>query len=219
MAYKPIVIDDLLRRVHGHLTVDDECYYMMIYTSRLGFSYSHENNLISNFKKKLDLVGTPQWVHKGRAILEIGNILKDVLPLIVDLGTTTIVPVPPSKTNTHPHYDNRLNQVLSIACQGKLADIRNLLVCTTDIEAAHTREGRPRPTINELKDNYRFDPNLIPNLKETIMIFDDVLTTGAHYKACKEVIQAGFPNAEIYGFFIARRELPAEPDIKEIFPD
>lgn len=74
--------------------------------------------------------------------------------------------------------------------------------------ATHTLEGKPRPTIQELKENYIFDDCLTPGLKNTIMLLDDVLTSGAHYIASKKVIQAGFPNSDIYGFFITIRELP-----------
>lgn len=78
MAYSPIVIDELLRRVHSHLSAEDECYSMMVYTSHRGYTYSVENSLISNFKKGLDLKGTAQWTYKGR---EIGKLLKDILPI------------------------------------------------------------------------------------------------------------------------------------------
>jgi hypothetical protein len=37
------------------------------------------------------------------------------------------------------------------------------------------------------------------------MLFDDVLTAGSHFKAYKEVIEAGFPDRDIFGVFIARR--------------
>lgn len=98
MAYSPIVIDELLRRVHSHLSAEDECYSMMVYTSHRGYTYSVENSLISNFKKGLDLKGTAQWTYKGR---EIGKLLKDILPQIVDLDTKTIVP-PSPKPATMP---------------------------------------------------------------------------------------------------------------------
>ncbi|MBB2148934.1 hypothetical protein [Pedobacter gandavensis] len=212
MSYKPYVIDELLRDIHCHLSSEDECYYLMVYTSKVGFAYSNENSLISNFKKKLDTRGTPQWAHKGRAIQTLGNVFYDTLPLIIDFTSTTIVPIPPSKSKTDPLYDNRLNQLLEIGCRGRNADVRNLILIDQSVEATHTLEemGLRRPTIPEIKRNYRFDNDLVHNLKPTIMLFDDVLTTGAHYIACKEVIQAGFPNADVYGVFIARRELPPE---------
>jgi adenine/guanine phosphoribosyltransferase-like PRPP-binding protein len=36
-----------------------------------------------------------------------------------------------------------------------------------------------------------------------IAIVDDILTTGAHFKACKTVLQERFPEAQIFGIFIA----------------
>ncbi|NQX38496.1 hypothetical protein SAMN05421820_101519 [Pedobacter steynii] len=212
MVYNPLAIDDLVRSAHRHLTIEDECYYVMVYTSRSGWAYSDENNLISNLKKKMDKKGTSQWPHKERAIQTLGQIFQNTLPLIIDFETTTIVPIPPSKSKTDPLYDTRLNQILDLATKNKKVDIRNLIAVNESVEATHTLEeaGKRRPTVAEIKENYSFDDTLVPNLKPIIMLFDDVLTTGAHYIACKEVIQAGFPDAEIYGLFIARRELPPE---------
>ena len=38
-----------------------------------------------------------------------------------------------------------------------------------------------------------------------IGFFDDVLTTGAHFKAVQALLQSQFPQTEIVGLFIARR--------------
>jgi adenine/guanine phosphoribosyltransferase-like PRPP-binding protein len=36
-------------------------------------------------------------------------------------------------------------------------------------------------------------------------LVDDVLTTGAHFKAAQAILQKAFPGVLIIGFFIARR--------------
>ena len=40
---------------------------------------------------------------------------------------------------------------------------------------------------------------------EFIAVVDDVLTTGAHYRAAKSLLSARFPGTRIAGLFIARR--------------
>ena len=51
----------------------------------------------------------------------------------------------------------------------------------------------------------RLDERLAEPAPDTIFIVDDVLTTGCHYKAVKQVLQRRFPDATIRGLFVARR--------------
>ena len=78
-------------------------------------------------------------------------------------------------------------------------------------EADHTTTNRRPP--EEIKRNYIFNEALAVNAKENIIIFDDVVTTGAHYIAAKEIIQENMPNiASIKGLFIARRVFAEDSD-------
>jgi predicted amidophosphoribosyltransferase len=47
-----------------------------------------------------------------------------------------------------------------------------------------------------------------------IGIFDDVLTTGAHFKSVQSLLRDQFPQAQIIGLFIARR-VPETADPEE----
>ncbi|MEJ7558646.1 MAG: hypothetical protein WKF66_10085 [Pedobacter sp.] len=207
MSYSLYLIDETTRREHSHLTIEDECHYLMNYTARAGYNYSPENSMISNIKKKLDKKGTTEWQYKLQDMYKLGQIFRKILSGIVDFNETTIVPIPPSKTKSDPLYDNRLNRILNVACHGKDADIRDLIMVNESVDATHTLEeqGRPRYTIDEIKANCSFDPLYVKNVKPVIMLFDDVLTAGSHFKAYKEVIEAGFPDRDIFGVFIARR--------------
>jgi predicted amidophosphoribosyltransferase len=49
------------------------------------------------------------------------------------------------------------------------------------------------------------DENLCAPTPNIIALFDDVLTTGAHFVAARNVLRSRFPQAQIIGFFIARR--------------
>jgi predicted amidophosphoribosyltransferase len=49
-----------------------------------------------------------------------------------------------------------------------------------------------------------------------IGLFDDVLTTGAHFRAAHSVLKRAFPNARIIGLFIARR-VPESSDVEDFF--
>jgi hypothetical protein len=49
----------------------------------------------------------------------------------------------------------------------------------------------------------------VPN-PTIIGLFDDVLVTGASFRAGKSILAARFPGVKIYGVFLARRALPAD---------
>ncbi|MGF7025055.1 putative amidophosphoribosyltransferase [Sphingobacterium sp. HSC-15S19] len=48
--------------------------------------------------------------------------------------------------------------------------------------------------------------------RPNIILFDDVLTTGAHYCAARTKILEVLPYSNISGYFIARRLLPPTAD-------
>ncbi len=47
--------------------------------------------------------------------------------------------------------------------------------------------------------------SLLEPTPDAIIIFDDVLTTGAHFKAVEAVLRTHFPELPIAGLFLARR--------------
>ena len=61
---------------------------------------------------------------------------------------------------------------------------------------------------------YHVDLSLVAPAPQTILLCDDVLTTGCHYRAAYTVLQAAFPGVPIIGLFIARR-VPEAVDIED----
>jgi hypothetical protein len=203
---KLVKVDELTSSDHTYISVGDNCYYFMEYTARGGFSASEANQLIYNFKKSPEKKGTPEWKHKERAIAGIAEILKRFIVQKTDLEAVTFVPIPPSKQKDDPAYDDRMARTLRAACAGTNADIRELILVKESMPAAH--ESEQRPSIMELQDAMTIDETLLPDLKSIIFLFDDVLTTGAHYIACRNLIHQKAPEIEVYGVFIARRAIP-----------
>ncbi|MBI4874825.1 MAG: hypothetical protein HY822_09365 [Acidobacteria bacterium] len=78
------------------------------------------------------------------------------------------------------------------------------------MEASHS--AHERPSIGELVANYAIDENFTRPSPRVIGIVDDVLTTGAHFKAMREVLSGRFPDVMIVGIFLARRA-PESADI------
>lgn len=205
-------IDDLVRSDHSYLESGDECYYWGEYSARQGFSYSETNSLILNFKKSLSKQGLPEWQYKEKAIDKISTIFRAIFQPIM-FTSTTLIPVPPSKSKSHPEHDDRLFRLLQKIGEGRNADIRELVKQNGSIQPAHESNNRPRP--QDLEAIYQIDETMSKPDPGNIIVFDDVLTTGCHFKAMQKVLNDRFPNAQIFGVFITRCLHEAKVDEEE----
>jgi len=204
-------VDDLTRPDHAYLTADDVCYFIGEYTARRGYAYSPTNHLIFNFKKPVDRRGRPEWRYKKQAIRAAARAFRHALhPEALD--RLTFVPIPPSKARGDPLYDDRLTRMLRNIRPAPLLDIRELVVQTQSTEAAHGRDVRPRP--EEIASLYRLDEALTKPMPRIVALVDDLLTTGAHFRAAKSVVSAQFPDVALIGLFIARRA-PDTTDLED----
>lgn len=194
-------IDDLIRPDHFYLDGDDQCYYWGEYSAKKGYGYSETNSLISNFKKSPAKQGRSEWQYKEIAINQLAECFRKIFS--EDMFTfTTLIPVPPSKAKCDPEHDDRMLRLLWKIGEGRNADIRELVKQNGSRQAAHQSSNRPRP--QDLEAIYLIDETLAKPDPENIIIFDDVLTTGCHFKAMQKVLSIRFPNAQIFGVFIAR---------------
>ena len=197
-------IDDLTRADHFYLTDEDHCFFLGEYAVHAGYQYSETNRLILNFKKSVEHKEADQWQYKIEAIKFIANVFRRIFDR-TKIAHYTFVPIPPSKDKTHELYDDRIPQMLNkIYPDGKL-DIRKLIIQETAMPAAHKSAIRPTP--DDIQGNYKVDELLKATVPKTICIVDDMLTTGAHFKAAKNLLSQHFPNSNIIGLFVARRAL------------
>lgn len=206
-------VDQLTRMDHYHLDGDDDCFFLGEYTARQGFAYSETNSLILNLKKTPDKRDKYEWRYKEHAIVVAAQALKNSIKESW-LRNATFVPIPPSKAKDDPMYDDRMSRLVQSIDADHPVDCRELIVQTESTEAAHEQEDRPGP--DEIRTLYSIDPDLADPPPSRIVICDDVLTTGAHFKAAKSVLEQEFPTAEIVGCFIARR-VPEAIDIEQFF--
>lgn len=195
-------IDDLTRRDHRYLTEEDDCYFIGEYTARRGYAYSETNHLILNFKKSPDRRGRPEWRYKEEAIRRAAAAFRTALaPDRVDRWT--FVPIPPSKARGHPLHDDRITRMLRAIRRDSPLDVRELIVQDESVDASHGGGARPGP--GRIGTLYRIDERSAAPPPDGAIIVDDVLTTGAHFRAAKSVLSARFPKAPVLGLFIARR--------------
>lgn len=210
-------IDELLRPEHFDLRPEDKCYALREYTAYQGYAYSETNNLIQNLKKSPLKRDQPGWNYKGRAIDQVARELRDALNPAW-LKSATLVPMPPSKIEGDPEYDDRILQVLRRMAGTDRFDVRQLIRQTANMDPAHagTQSGKRRPMIHELVNAYQINETVAQPPPSCVGLFDDVLTKGTHFRAAKRVLQARYGvSLEVVGIFAARTVFLKEDEDEE----
>ena len=195
-------IDALTRPAHKYLESDDKCYYLGEYTSGAGFS-TPTNDLIINFKiPPSELAKNPRRTRwKQSAILEVGQALGRNLNNLKP--GRIVVPIPASKCPGHPDYDDRLVRALACANCVPALQVRELIKQRNSTPADHEAGGRQ--DFEDLYANCYIDEALVLPAPTAVVLFDDVLTEGKHFKVCKKLICERFGPIPVAGFFVARR--------------
>lgn len=205
MLNKLSKIDQLTVGDHWHLTVNDEVWYFGEYSAGKGFQHSPANQLISNLKHGVEHRGTPRWRYKMSAIAQVGDALSKT---IVANPVVTFVPIPPSVVKTDPTYDSRNLDMLNDfnRRRGNAVDVRELIYQRHSTRKSHL--SNDRVTQAELIDAYRIEDSCAAPVPKSVVLFDDVLTTGNHFLAARQVIQQRFPGIHVAGLVVCRRKLP-----------
>ena len=191
--------------------------YFGEYFAGKGWQGGDTNQLIHNLKiRPTALQQNPARArYKNSAIQEVAARLARFHPN--DKQGWTWVPVPTSKCAGHPDYDPRLQRILTTAFQGTNADVRELLRQTASTEADHEAAARIDP--DELYALLQVDVPLMgqqPIRGKGIILIDDVLTTGKHFRACVRRLREVVPATPIIGMFIARRVIDVSADFEDL---
>lgn len=199
-------IDETTVGQHFSLAATDTCYYIWEYAARQPFNFSPTNQLVKNLKiKPIEIVASPpRRRYKQEAIAHCANALRTLIPQGWVENDATIVPLPGSKANGHPDYDDRLQLILRNAFSGYDADIRPLLIQTESTPADHENAVRLSPA--ELRTVTHIDAERAARgaTRPVIAVLDDVLNSGKHFKVAQELLSQRFPDTTIIGIFIAR---------------
>lgn len=202
-------IDCSNRDNHKELEYSDECFYWCEYTAQKKYNFSETNQLIVNLKKCVSHKSESQYSYKTKAINTCASYFKGG-----NWSSYSIIPIPPSKKKTDPLYDDRLLRILDLAnslLETKYQfDVKDIIIQNENYEPSH--KSSKRPSSQELKARYRLESISSVQLREKIIIFDDVLTMGSHFKAIKSLLQDAYPQKKIYGLFIARSIYPPVGD-------
>lgn len=210
-------VGDLERPDHFYLPADSTCYFWGEYTpyehtQGKKWDYSPTNQLIANFKKRMDWRGRPGWQYKAQAIQRIARKFAGYWKwdMLHKEHRVALIPIPPSKARKDPMYDPRMMDMLTqlAGFAGQPLDIRDCLSFSGVHAASH--EARARPTPDELYAELGFDPlaGKSEHPPGVIFLFDDMLTSGAHYLAVTRKLAEVFPGVPVVGNFVARRIMP-----------
>lgn len=197
---------------HSYLDAGDRCLFFLEYTPHGGYEASDGNDFISNLKKSVRKSGTREYKHKLEAIKIAGENLARTIAAAAN--KMVLIPTPPSKHRANPEYDDRMVRILRTYGRhskqlGYAPLALELVEQKTNIREAHASPDN-RPSINELADNYRIRHKEREILRESgrkyVYVVDDMLTTGAHFKAMQKIIlTAGIPGIKVMGIFLTRR--------------
>ncbi len=169
-----------------YLDESDACLYYMDKTDGRP-SDSKPNQLIYNLKiNPVDMTDAQRRADfKGKAIRQCAD---DMARLFMNWKTVTpantvLVPVPPSKPVGTKGYDNRMTLVCKLIESKTGIRCIDCLSAKTNLGAMHNGELSRDPEL--LRRNITFDSKMIPEGIKYIILVDDQLTKGTHFKAIK----------------------------------
>jgi hypothetical protein len=204
-----VALDEDARTDHPYLTAADHCRCLAEYLPGRGYRASLVNQLIVNLKcAPLIAAAEPRRRHyKLQAIDDIARALRTALSQSA-VECATWIPIPPSRPACDADYDDRLQRILVAAFGDFDLDLRGLLYQSEGTAPDHASARRlTADALYRLIGLDREALELKPP-RECIVLFDDVLTTGKHYKCCERRLREALADIPISGLFVARRVLP-----------
>jgi phosphoglycolate phosphatase-like HAD superfamily hydrolase/predicted amidophosphoribosyltransferase len=158
---------------------------------------SYANSLIKNLK--MSETSSTQRTFKLVACDKMATELVHLIRTL-NLPGLTVAFIPSSKQKTDPVYDKRFDYVAGYLRQKGIA-VAEPIMTRTSHQAVHSDEDsfadRAPSAIRENLDWKGFEGEAPANL----LLVDDVMTSGGHFRACSELIKENAPPVNIVGAF------------------
>lgn len=180
-----------------YLSESDKCYYYMDYQARGGHSSSNSNSLISNFKKDPRYKGQAPWRYKLDAV---NLFAKNLIELFGNDRELMISFIPGSKKKDDLEYDERFDLLKEALLElNPRLKFEEPIVVKSSREATHVSDKRLKPA--EIKETYNWQGFSGTVEAQHLILIDDVITTGAQFRAYSEMVLEHHENLDIYGIF------------------
>ena len=204
MGYSWQKVTDISAANHRCLERDDFCIYYRTKERHVYNNFTETNSILANFKKRPSHCrgNTQMAMYKERGI---ETVTRDVAGFFESNPGMSflLIPAITSKACDDPEFDNRLIRVCSNVAKA-LPNVccADLLYVGSSILSAHSGGARDVSYIaSQIGVRGGFDMRGF----DRVFIFDDVLTTGAHFKACQWALAKAY-GIRAYGIFWAREE-------------
>lgn len=180
-----------------HLAEEHIVFFAREYKIRGGYSAGETNQLILNFKKVGNKRGSTEWHYRELAVERFANELYALLNEV----PCSIMAVPTSKAPTDPQYTNRFEDLFAcLSSRLPQANFECPLALPATVLSAHAG-GQRLPA--ELAKQYDWLGLKNANA-ELMVVVDDVLTTGGHFRAVHDCLRANGFRGAIVGACWAR---------------
>ena len=185
----------------------DDCFFFMHYTSRGGWDASEANSRIYNFKAKPNDPNHPKPVeYILQARQQFINDLKYPIGFLLQHHSkVNLTFIPTSRSRRDNLYNDRFEFVCgrlkAIYCD-KLAPEELVENVKSRQQSSSSNYRRGEEYVQEIKANFRWLG--FKDKQDVLIIVDDVIKTGAQFKALKELITEKTDSLpKIYGLFWA----------------
>lgn len=204
--YKILALENWeLEKNRVALEEKDKCYYYMTYDSWSNLFENEQKQIVSNLKiSPQDICKNPlREKYKTKSIATIAEWLIQTIKRHPELTSYLWIPAPPSKAPGDENYDNRLVRILEQVRSAIPEFIFfDALYVKKSVDESHKTNERD---VQKKLKNLGVDENFINKLKnKSVVIFDDVLTTGTTFKAAQMKIQEIDNALKVIGIFIAK---------------
>lgn len=205
---------------HFELIENYTLIYGRTYTAHMGYDYSETNRQILNLKKAIDRP-PKELKYKELAVNKFVDELGEFLQSVIKADRSYwVVPVPPSKTSSHPEYDDRVHRVAKkVAERITQISYRPIVETSVDREAKHmgSTQRDPDEIYSTLSSDADYARDFGENIK--IIVLDDVLTSGASFEAMRRLLEENLSHPQIVGIFWANPEYNYLDLLDEIEPE
>ena len=199
--------DQRTRADHPYLVAADQCWWLAEYICGHARRAGSVSQIIVSLKQPASQAAFQTRRARGRryAVQTLAALLR--ASVARDWAEeATWIPIPSARLSCDSDH-GRLLPVLRLAFRNYDVDIRPILSVRDSTEPDHVLARRSSP--GELYGRLRVNWPLIAArpLRERLVLFDDVVTTGKHYRCCERVLHRALPRTCVTGLFLSRRVL------------